>query len=89
MVLACAWLLEKCGRLIIGRRVDGGLMGPRALRLAAWFFLLLPVAGIFTGYFVSHTLVAVVQTAAYIGIFIGLRSLAKYRQRALPTGRVG
>jgi len=80
MVLVCCWLLMKCGRLIIGRKVAGGLMGPRALRLLAWFFLLLPVGGIFTGYFITHTLAAIVQTAAYISAFFGVRSLARFRE---------
>jgi hypothetical protein len=54
-------------------------MSPRILRSLGWFFLLLPVAGIFTGYFTSHILIALIQTAAYISIFFGLRLLAAHR----------
>jgi hypothetical protein len=56
-------------------------MSPTSLRFLAWFFLLLPVAGLFTGYFASHTLQAIIQTVAYVSIFFGLRELAGVRQR--------
>ena len=78
-VLGCFWALEKCVRLIFGRKNQGGLMSPRVLRSLGWFFLLLPIAGIFTGYFTSHTLIALVQTTAYISVFFGLRLLAAHR----------
>ncbi len=32
LLLGCAWVLEKCFRLITGRKKRGGLMTPRALR---------------------------------------------------------
>jgi hypothetical protein len=80
MALACCWLLQKCVFLLIGRRVRGGLFGPLALRLLAWFFLLLPIGGIFTGWFQTHTLVALVQTVAYIATFFALRTLAAVRE---------
>ena len=75
------WLLTKCARLITGKRTHGGLIGPRGLRLLGWFFLLLPVGGLFSGYFVTHPGRALVQTAAYVGIFFGLRALAARRVR--------
>lgn len=75
----CVWALEKCARLILGRKKKGGLLAPSTLRVLAWFFLLLPVGGLFTGYFRTHPLVALVQTASYVSIFFGLRSLAAYR----------
>jgi uncharacterized membrane protein YgcG len=81
MAVACFWILGKCLRLITGRKIKGGLMGPPALRMVAWFFLLLPIGGLFTGYFRTHTLIAIVQTAAYISIFLGLRRLATARDQ--------
>jgi len=81
MVLATAWGLSVCYRLLAGRRVRGGLLGPVALRGCAWFFLLMPIGGLFTGYFVTNTVQALEQTATYIGIFFALCSLASYRER--------
>lgn len=75
------WGLLVCYRLVVGKRVRGGLIGPTALRIIAWVFLLLPVGGVFTGYFEQHTLRAVIMTAAYISIFYGLRSLASHREQ--------
>jgi hypothetical protein len=79
-VAGCGWALEKCARLISGRRKKGGLIAPVTLRVLGWFFLLLPIGGVFSGYFRSHTVVALVQTAAYVSVFFGLRSLASYRE---------
>jgi hypothetical protein len=39
----------------------------------------LPVC-LFSGYFVTHTVQALVQTAAYVGNFYDLRSLAAHRE---------
>lgn len=80
MVLGCLWSLEKCVRLVTGRKRKGGLMTPRALRVIGWVFLLLPIGGLFSGYFVTHTLLASLQTAAYVSVFFGLRRLAAYRE---------
>ena len=82
LLIPCLWALSKCVRLITGRRTQGGLIGPRALRTIAWFFLLLPIGGLFTGYFRTDTVFAIIQTFAYIGAFAGLRSLATSRERA-------
>ena len=81
-IAACFWALEKWARLIVGKKKRGGLLPPATLRVIAWFFLLLPVGGLFTGYFRTHTLAALVQTAAYVSLFFGLRSLAAYRDDA-------
>lgn len=80
MSLAGFWVLVKCIRLIAGRKTHGGLITPRGLRLLGWFFLLLPIGGLFSGYFVTHTARALIQTAAYVGIFVGLRALASRRE---------
>jgi hypothetical protein len=81
MSVVSLWGLLICYRLVSGNRVRGGLIGPTALRVIAWVFLLLPVAGVFTGYFEQHTPRAVIMTAAYISVFFGLRSLATYREQ--------
>jgi O-antigen/teichoic acid export membrane protein len=84
LVLVSLWALSVCCRLVFGRKVRGGLLSPVALRVVAWFFLLLPIVGLFTGNFVTNTLQSLVQTAADISIFCGLRSLASRRERNYP-----
>jgi hypothetical protein len=81
MALVSLWALSKCFLLLSGKKVRGGLIKPRGLRVLAWFFLLLPIGGLFSGYFIAHTAQALVQTAAYVSIFFGLRSLAAHRER--------
>lgn len=85
LLLPSLWALAKCVRLVTGRRTKGGLMGPRALRIVGWFFLLLPLGGLFTGYFRDHTMTAMFQTLCYIGAFVGLRSLASARERRMAS----
>jgi len=85
MSVVCVWGYGAAIRLIIGKRVHGGLFGPRTLRVVAWFFLLLPIGGLFTGYFVTHTAQALVQTAAYVSVFFGLRKLATDREIGRDT----
>jgi hypothetical protein len=51
LILGCLWVLEKCFRLITGRKSRGGLMSPNALRVVSIFLLILPIAGLFTGYY--------------------------------------
>jgi len=80
MSLVGFWGFVKCVRLIAGKKTHGGLITPSGLRLLGWFFLLLPIGGLFTGYFVTHTERALIQTAAYFGIFVGLRALASRRE---------
>jgi hypothetical protein len=60
MLVVTVWMLEKCFRLITGRRKKGGLMGPLALRSVAFLFLLLPFGGLFTGYYRTNGMRAVV-----------------------------
>ena len=79
MALLSLWLFSLCYRLIFGRRVSGGLMGPRTLTAVAWLFLFLPLGGLFTGYFATHIEIALMQSAAYFSAFFGLRSLARSR----------
>ncbi len=79
MALLSLWLFGICFRLVSGRRISGGLVGPRTLRAVAWLFLFLPLGGLFTGYFAAHTETALMQSAAYLIVFFGLRSLARRR----------
>jgi hypothetical protein len=81
MALVSLWALSKCFLLLSGKKVRGGLIKPRGLRVLAWFFLLLPIGGLFSGYFITHTAQALVQSAAHVSIFFGLRSLAAHRER--------
>jgi hypothetical protein len=80
MVPGCLWVIDKCIRLITAKRNSGGLIGPRSLRAVAVLFLLMPLGGHFSGYFRNHALLAIVQTAVYICVFIGLRKLAARRE---------
>jgi hypothetical protein len=59
LLLGCAWVLEKCFRLITGRKKRGGLMSPRALRVVSFFLLIFPVVGLFTGYYREMGAVAI------------------------------
>lgn len=61
LLLGCFWVLTKCLRLITGRKHRGGLMSPRALRVVAFFLLILPVVGLFTGYYREMGAVAIYQ----------------------------
>ena len=79
LLIGCLWVLEKCFRLVSGRKNRGGLMAPRSLRAVA--LLLLPLGGLFTGYFVSHPYVAIPQAIIYTGVFVALRRLATEREK--------
>jgi hypothetical protein len=50
LLLGCFWVLEKCFRLLTGRKHKGGLMTPNTLRVVSFVMLVLPIAGLFTGY---------------------------------------
>jgi amino acid transporter len=80
LLLGCLWVLEKCFRLLTGRKNRGGLMTPNTLRLVSFFFLVLPVAGLFTGYYRQMGPVAIFQAVMYFFSFLGLRSLARKRE---------
>jgi len=80
LLLGCFWVLEKCFRLLTGRKNRGGLMTPGTLRVLSFFFLALPVAGIFTGYYRRMGLIAIFQAVMYFFSFLGLRALARKRE---------
>ena len=80
LLLSCLWVLEKCFRLLTGRKNQGGLMTPNTLRVVSFFFLVIPVAGIFTGEYREMGPVAIFQELMYFFIFLGLRALARKRE---------
>ena len=80
LLLGCLWVLEKCLRLLTGRKNRGGLLSPAALRVVSFFFLVFPVAGLFTGYYRRMGAVAVFQALMYLFSFVGLQSLARRRE---------
>ena len=80
LLLGCLWVLGKCVRLVIGRRIRGGLMSPRALRVVAVFLLVLPVASLFTGYYRQMEPVAIFVATMYVFGFFRLRALARERE---------
>jgi amino acid transporter len=80
LLLGCLWVLEKCFRLLTGRKNRGSLMTPNTLRLVSFFFLVLPVAGSFTGYYRQMGPVAIFQAVMYFFSFLGLRALARKRE---------
>ena len=80
LLLGCGWVFEKCLRLLTGRKNRGGLMSPNALRVVSFFFLVLPVVGLFTGYYREMGLVAIFQAVMYFFGFLGLRALARKRE---------
>jgi hypothetical protein len=82
LLLLCAWLLEKCFRMVTGRRNQGGLMSPPTLRVISSCFLVLPVVGLFTGYYREMGAVALFQVVMYFFAFLGLRRLAREREGA-------
>lgn len=86
LLLICIWVLEKCFRLVTGRKNRGGLMSPTALRVLSVFFLLLPVAGLFTGYYRQMGSVAVFQAIMYFSAFLGLRKLA-WKREVMAAGK--
>jgi len=84
LLLGCLWVLEKCFRLVTGRKNRGGLMAPNTLRAVALLFLILPVAGLFTGSYQAMGAVAVFQAIIYFTVFLGLRALARKRELVPP-----
>jgi hypothetical protein len=73
-------VLAKCFRLITGRKTRGGLLSPRALRVVSVCLLVLPVVGLFTGYYREMGALAIYQAVMYFVGFLGLRALARKRE---------
>jgi amino acid transporter len=86
LILGCLWILEKCFRLITGRKNRGGLMSPNTLRVLSLFLLILPIVGLFTGYYREMGSIALFQAAMYFFGFLGLRALARKREAVADSG---
>jgi len=84
MVLVSCWVLVKCVRLAFGWGAQEGLMGPVSLRVAAFCFLVAPIAGLFTGYYAEGGLFAVAQAVTYVFISAVLMGMASARSK--PPG---
>ncbi len=80
LLAACFGVLVKCFRLVTGRKKRGGLLGPTALRVVAVFLLIIPVAGLFTGYYREIGGLAILQAVMYVFGFLGLWELARKRE---------
>jgi hypothetical protein len=80
LLLGCLWVLEKCFRLLTGRKRKGGLMTPNTLRVVSVFLLVFPIAGLFTGYYREMGALAIFQAVMYFFGFLGLRALARKRE---------
>jgi hypothetical protein len=65
---------------LTGRKRKGGLMTPNTLRVVSFFMLVIPVAGLFTGYYREMGAVAIFQAVMYFFGFLGLRALARKRE---------
>jgi hypothetical protein len=87
LLLGCVWVLAKCFRLITGRKHRGGLMSPRALRIVSVCLLVLPVIGLFTGYYREMGAVSIYQAVMYFFGFLGLRALARSRETGSDMNR--
>lgn len=85
LLLGCLWVLAKCFRLLTGRKHRGGLMSPRTLRIVSSCVLVLPVVGLFTGYYREMGAVAILQAVMYFFGFLGLRALARKRESREPN----
>lgn len=80
LLLGCFWVLDKCVRLVSGRKRRGGLMSPKALRVVAFCLLILPMVGFVTGYYREMGALAIFQAVMYVSGFVGLRQLARKRE---------
>jgi hypothetical protein len=77
LVLGCVWVLDKAVRMVIASRGKGRLLAPMTLRVIAVLFLLLPLAGFFTGYFSEKGWLAILQAIGSLAIFAGLVLLSR------------
>jgi len=82
-----AWLFIKCFQLIFNLNASNGLISPFGFRVAAVMYMLLPIIGIFTGYYSQYGLLAVFQAGIYYFIGISLLSYAKQKAGALAANK--
>jgi len=72
---------------LTGRKNQGGLLTPAVLRVVSFFFLVVPVAGFFTGYYRKMGLMAIYQAVMYFFGFLGIRALARRREASGVEGQ--
>ncbi|WP_125717419.1 hypothetical protein [Pseudoalteromonas rubra] len=80
-----AWLFIKCFQLIFNLNASNGLISPFGFRVAAVMYMLLPIVGIFTGYYSQYGWLALIQAGIYYFIGISLLSYAKQREGTLAS----
>jgi hypothetical protein len=80
LLVGCFWVIANCFRVITGRKNRGGLMSPNTLRVVAFFLLVLPIGGLFTGYYREMGAVAIFRAVTYFFGFLGLCALARKRE---------
>ena len=80
-VLLCLWALWLAVRLL-ANRLGRGLLGPFALKASSLLFFLLPVVGVFSGYWQQKPLIAAAQTLCHLAVAATLWRLAKGREHA-------
>ena len=85
MALVALWLLAVCLRLVTGRRAGGGVAGPRTQRVLAWACLVLPLAGLLTGYVRRFPVEAFAQYVACVAAHVTLMRLARRRDGSEPA----
>ena len=79
------WLLVRGLRLLFDRPVQGGLMSPLALRIAAVLFFCLPWIGLWTGYYYQeHPVLAVLQALFSFVTSVALWRMARSRSLRAP-----
>lgn len=74
------WGCAKSLQLIVGKPQGSDFLSPRTIRIASYFYLAIPLAGIVFGDFSKHLITSIIQVIAYLAIFWGLRRFAKLRE---------
>jgi hypothetical protein len=69
--------------MVFGLRRRGGLISATTLKVVSFVFLLLPIGGLFTGYYSGKGIIGVLQAFCNIGMFFGVRALAKSRDERM------
>jgi hypothetical protein len=86
-ILLSFWGLDKSIRMVCGVRRKGGLVSSTTLKGASFVFLLLPLGGLFTGYYSEKGVAGALQAVGSVGIFLGIRALAKSRDEKVTRGQ--
>lgn len=79
------WLSRTAFRLLFRRGRPSGRPGPLAWRLGGLLFLALPIAGVFTGHYQEHGVVAIAQAFGYMGVSALLFQKGNKRARMIAA----